>query len=95
MRSVAKALITHEKIKTTEAKAKEIRPIIEKLVTFAKNDIVANRRQTERFLAKEEVKKLFDKIGPRYKSREGGYTRIIKMPPQRHNRARMAFIEFV
>lgn len=90
-------LIKNKKIKTTEAKAKEIRPYIEKMITRAKRkDDLAGRRLTESDLNdKSAVKKIFDEIAPVYKDRRGGYTRIIKLPPREIDGARMAIIEFV
>lgn len=95
LRSLSGALINYGKIKTTEAKAKEIRPVVERLVTFAKRNTIADRRLAARFLPKETVKKLFDEIAPRYGSRKGGYARIIKVPSIRKDRAKMAIIELV
>src|SRR3972149_3015043 len=82
LKSLALNLIIKGKIKTTEAKAKELRPFIEKIVTTAKGDTLARRRLiTAKLLnRKREVKKLFDEIAPKYKSRSGGYTKIVKMP---------------
>lgn len=82
LRGLAVSLIRDGKIKTTEAKAKELRPFAEKLVTYAKIDSVASRRKAASVLGepkKETIKKLFEEIAPQYKERNGGYTRIIKM----------------
>ena len=96
MRSLARNLIRDSRIKTTAAKAKELRPMIEKLVTKAKNDTVASRRLiSARIQGAPEVKKLFVELGPKYKSRAGGYTRIIKLPNRDLDGAPMAMIEFV
>jgi large subunit ribosomal protein L17 len=97
MHSLALNLIIKEKIKTTEAKAKELRPFIEKLVTHAKTDTVAKRRLVASKIAnrKGETKKLFEKIAPKYKDRAGGYTRILKLGPRKSDGAEMAYIEFV
>lgn len=90
------SLILSERIITTLPKAKELRPLIEKLVTLAKNDSVHNRRQAARtILDGEQVAKLFDTIGPRFSTRPGGYTRIIKLGPRRGDAAEMAILEFV
>jgi large subunit ribosomal protein L17 len=97
MRSLARSLVIHERISTTDAKARELRPFIEKLVTRAKTDTVANRRLvTSRINDAAATKKLFTAIGPRYKERAGGYTRIVKRAKRGANDARkMAYIAFV
>lgn len=94
-KALATSLILHEKITTTEAKAKELRPFIEKVVTRAKKDTLSNRRLLAKTFSKRIIKKLFEEIGPRYKSRPGGYTRIIKINPRPSDGAKMAIIEFV
>lgn len=80
MRGLAQSLILHERISTTEAKARELRPIIEKLITASRIDSVANRRLVAARLGNDDdsVKKLFAEIAPRYLERPGGYTRITK-----------------
>lgn len=95
--SLALNLIVREKIKTTEPKAKELRPFIEKLITLAKNSTVANKRTAKSRLSNrdKEVKKLFEVIAPKYLEREGGYTRILKLGPRKSDGAKMAIIEFV
>ena len=94
--SLATALVLYEKIVTTETKAKTIRPIVEKLVTRAKVKSVHNKQQLARVLEdKKAVQKLLDVLGPRYKDRKGGYTRIIKMSRRQGDGAAMAQIEFV
>lgn len=95
LRSLAVNLIRHEKIKTTEAKAKELRPFIEKIVTKAKNKNLNNRRLVVAKIGKDSAKKVFEKITPRYKTRKGGYTRIIKLPFRRGDASKMAIIEFI
>lgn len=97
LRSLARSLVIHESISTTDAKARELRPFIEKLVTRARVDSVANRRLTmSRIQDEEATQKLFTAIGPRYKERPGGYTRIVKRAKRGANDARkMAFIAFV
>jgi large subunit ribosomal protein L17 len=97
LRSLARSLVIHERISTTEAKAKELRPFVEKLVTRAKADTVANRRLvTSRLHDAAATKKLFTAIGPRYKARQGGYTRIVKRTLRGANDARkLAYIAFV
>lgn len=94
--NMANALIKHEQIKTTLPKAKELRPIIEKLVTLAKRSGLHARRQAIAQLQDEVmVKKLFDTLGPRYKSRSGGYTRVLKAGFRYGDAADLAVIEFV
>ncbi|MBX9906445.1 50S ribosomal protein L17 [Patescibacteria group bacterium] len=97
MRGLAKSLILHEKITTTEAKAKELRPFAEKLVTAAKLDTLAARRRVLSTLGQPEadvVQKLFSIIAPKYKERQGGYTRVVKMGRTKAGRDE-AVIEFV
>jgi large subunit ribosomal protein L17 len=94
--NLARALIEHEKIKTTQAKAKEMRPLAEKLVTLAKEGSLHSRRQALAIIQdKGVVHKLFADIGPRYQDREGGYTRIVKLGPRLGDAAPMVIIEFV
>lgn len=96
LRSLARNLIRDMRIKTTLPKAKELRPLIEKMVTKAKNDTVSNRRLiNSRLMGQNEVKKLFLDIAPKYNSRKGGYTRIIRMPNRDLDGSPMALIEFV
>ncbi len=95
-RNMAAALIKHEQITTTLAKAKELRPYVEKLVTLAKKGGLSNRRLAHsRLLDDTQLKKLFDVIGPRYATREGGYTRIIKAGLRASDAAPIAIIELV
>ena len=95
LNSLINHLVRYEKIKTSEAKAKEIRPRIEKLITRAiKNDLAAHR-YVSRYLQKELRKKLIEEIAPRYKERPGGYTRIIKLGNQRDDVSPMAMIELI
>ena len=90
------ALIKHEQIVTTLPKAKELRPIVEKLVTLGKKGGLALRRQAiSEMRDKDQVRKLFDTLAPRYKDRQGGYTRIIKAGFRYGDNAAMAVIEFV
>jgi large subunit ribosomal protein L17 len=89
------SLIANERIVTTLPKAKELRPLIEKLITLAKTDSVHNRRQAARSIEVAGVSKLFDTLGPRFTERPGGYTRIIKIGPRRGDAAEMAILEFV
>src|SRR5688500_11252144 len=90
------SLIENERIVTTLPKAKELRPLIEKLVTLGKNDSVHARRQASRVVADDTlIAKLFGTIGPRFAERPGGYTRIIKLGARRGDAAEMAILEFV
>ncbi len=97
MRGLAISLIEHGKIKTTEAKAKELRPYVEALITRGKSDSVSSRRLAASTLGEPDgavVQKLFSEIGKKYAERSGGYTRIIKIGEVTHGR-RDAFIELV
>ena len=95
-RNMAAALIKHEQITTTTAKAKELRPYVEKLITLAKKGGLANRRLAHaRLLDDTQLKKLFDVIAPRYANRNGGYTRVIKAGIRISDAAPIAVIEFV
>jgi len=95
-RSLVNALIEHERIETTEAKAKEIRPIAEKLISLAKKGDLHSRREAARYLQNVDgVKKLFDTLGPRYADRDGGYTRILKLGPRRGDGAPLVIMELV
>jgi large subunit ribosomal protein L17 len=96
MRSLALALIENGKIKTTEARAKELRPFIEKMITKGRENTLASRRiLLSRLGVESGVKKLCDEISPRYKERQGGYTRITKLPVRPGDASKMAVIEFV
>ncbi len=97
MRSLARSLVLEERISTTEAKAKELRPFVERLITHAKDGTLASRRLAKSRLGDEEaVKKLFETIGPRYAARAGGYTRIVKRTLRGANDARkLAYIALV
>ena len=95
-RNMAAALIKHEQITTTLPKAKDLRPIVEKLVTLAKRgDLHARRQAIAELRDLGMVRKLFDTIGPRYKERAGGYTRVLKAGFRHGDNAPMAIIEFV
>lgn len=95
-RNMAAALIKHEQITTTVAKAKELRPYVEKLVTLAKKGGLSNRRLAHaRLLDDAQLTKLFDVLAERYASRNGGYTRIIKAGIRKSDASPMAIIEFV
>ena len=94
--ALAISLIEHEGIKTTLPKAKELRSFIEPLITLAKNDSVSNRRQAfSKIRNKSAVGKLFSDLGPRFKDRPGGYSRIIKIGFRKGDAAPIAFIELV
>lgn len=96
MRSLARNLINESKIKTTLAKAKELRPYVEKLVTKAKTGTLASRRLIiSKIGGEKETKVLFTTIAPKYKDRNGGYTRIVKIARRELDSAPMAIIEFV
>ena len=89
-------LIAHQRVKTTLAKAKAVRPLAEKMVTFGKNGSIHARRMALSMLRqKDAVKKLFDEIAPRSADRNGGYTRIVKLGQRKSDSASMAFIEWV
>lgn len=95
-RNMSASLIKHESIKTTVPKAKELRRVVEPLITLAKNDGVAQRRRAfDKLRNKEIVGKLFDEIGPRYKDRPGGYLRILKMGHRAGDAAPMALVQLV
>lgn len=97
LKSLVLNLIVREKIKTTEAKAKELRPYIEKIITKAKKNTLTEKKiiSSRLYNNKRAVKKLFDTIVPKYSDRNGGYTRIIKLGIRKSDSARLAQIEFV
>ncbi|HRY60316.1 MAG TPA: 50S ribosomal protein L17 [Patescibacteria group bacterium] len=96
MKNLAKSLFLHEKIETTLAKAKEIRPFAEKLISRSRNNDLHSYRILMRTLADNlVVDKLVKEIGPKYKTRNGGYTRIVKTGPRPGDNAQMAIIELV
>ena len=95
-RNMSASLIKHEQITTTVAKAKELRPYVEKLITLAKRGGLANRRLAmSRLMDEAQLQKLFDVLAERYKDRNGGYTRIIKAGIRASDAAPIAIIEFV
>ncbi len=95
-KSLAISIIEHESVRTTLAKAKEIRGFLEPLVTLAKENTVANQRLAySKLRSKEAVAKLFDELGPRYKDRPGGYLRVIKSGLRNGDKAPSAQVEFV
>ena len=96
LRNMMNSLIEHEAIKTTLPKAKELRRVIEPMITLAKEPTVANRRLAfNRLRDRDSVTKLFNDLGPRFKTRPGGYTRILKMGFRVGDNAPMAFVELV
>ena len=96
MSNLASALITNKRIKTTDAKAKELRKYIEPLITFAKKGDLHSRRQVlKKIRHKPIVRELFDNIGPTFSNRNGGYTRIIKLGFRNNDCAPISMIEFV
>ena len=96
MRNMATSLFRHERIETTTAKAKELRPFAERLITLGKRGDLHARRLAGRLIADRQVLgKLFDDIGPRFMERAGGYTRILKLGNRRGDAAEMALIELV
>ena len=93
---LAASLFTHERVKTTEAKAKALRPVAEKLITFAKRGDVSARREVLKVVPdRDVVHRLFADIAPRFAERPGGYTRILKLGPRKGDGAPMAQIELV
>ncbi len=96
MRAMVTYLLENGQIKTTLTRAKEVAPLTEKMISLAKTNTLASYRQALAFITKEDVaKKLFDEIGPKYESRNGGYTRIVRIGPRRGDAAEMAYIELV
>ena len=96
LRAMTTYLLENGQIKTTYARAKEVAPMAEKMITLAKKNNLAAYRQALSYLTKEDVaKKLFDQIGPKYADRNGGYTRVLKMGPRRGDAAEMAISQLV
>lgn len=96
LRCMVTLLLTNGKMETTVTRAKEVRPMAEKMITLAKENTLHSRRQVLAYVTKEDtVKKLFDEIAPKYEDRNGGYTRIIKTGPRRGDAAEMCIIELV
>ena len=102
LRDLVTDIIIHERIVTTEAKAKELQKLADRMITLAKKDTLASRRDAAAIVRFEQanedqnaLQKLFSDLGPRYQNRTGGYTRIIKTVPRRGDAAPMAIIEFV
>jgi large subunit ribosomal protein L17 len=102
LRNLVTDLIINERITTTETRAKEIRPLVEKMITLGKKGDLSARRRVAAYVRREEanenqdaIQKLFDDVAPRFQSRNGGYTRILKVGPRQGDAAPMAIIEFV
>ncbi|WP_217588916.1 50S ribosomal protein L17 [Lentibacillus saliphilus] len=102
LRNLASDLIIHERLETTEAKAKELKTAVEKMITLGKRGDLHARRQAAAFLYNKEanedddvIQKLFNDIAARYEDRQGGYTRVLKLGPRRGDGAKMAVIELV
>ena len=96
LRAMVTYLLENGQIKTTITRAKEVAPLAEKMITLAKQNDLAAYRQALSFLTKEDVaKKLFDEIGPKYSTRDGGYTRVVRIGPRRGDAAEMAIIQLV
>lgn len=96
LRNLVTSILEKERIHTTLAKAKAVRPVVEKMITLAKRNTLHTRRLALRFVYKKNVvKKLFEDIGPRFTERPGGYTRIVKTGPRSGDGAEMAVIELV
>ncbi len=96
MRSLAESLVIHGSIRTTRAKARALRTVVEPLITMAKKGGLTERRRAMQVLYTDRaVKQLMDVVAPRYKERSGGYTRIIKLAPRANDAAQMVRIEFV
>ena len=94
--NLAGALIEHGRIRTTEAKAKEVRPIAEQMITLGRRGDIAARRQAIAYLRSQDVvHKLFSDVGPRMRDRPGGYSRIVKLGPRQGDAAEMAYLELV
>lgn len=102
LRNLATDLIIHERIETTEAKAKDLRSVVEKMITLGKRGDLHARRQAASFLYRKDasetedaVQKLFNDVAKRYEDRQGGYTRVLKLGERRGDGAKMAIIELV
>jgi len=96
IRNLAAQIVLYERVKTTEAKAKAVRPFVEKMITIGKIDNLVNRRKLLKFFYfKNPVRKILEVLGPRYKDRKGGYTRIVKLGQRKGDGAKMAIIELV
>jgi large subunit ribosomal protein L17 len=95
-RNLVTSLLEHEQVKTTDAKAKAVRPIVDRMITLGKRGTLHARRQALSFVRSEDVvKKLFDDVAPRFRERPGGYTRIVKLGVRRGDAAAMSVVELV
>lgn len=95
LRSLVSSLILKERITTTESKAKKLKPFLEKTISRARKDTLANRRLLLKDFSERVVSKLFKELGPRYQNRPGGYSRIIKISPRKTDSAEIAIIELI
>jgi large subunit ribosomal protein L17 len=97
LRNLCREMIEHERIKTSQAKAKAVKPKMEKLITLGKRGDLHARRQALSELGQDKflVHKLFEEVAPRYAERQGGYTRIVKLGPRRSDSTEMVFLELV
>ena len=96
LKAMTTYLLENGQIKTTVTRAKEVAPLAEKMITLAKKNDLAAYRQALSFITKEDVaKKLFDQIGPKYATRDGGYTRVVRIGPRRGDAAEMAVVQLV
>ena len=96
LRAMVTFLLENGKIETTFYRAKEVQPVVEKMITLAKTNTLASRRKALSYVTKEDVvHKLFTEIGPKYTDRNGGYTRVVRTGPRRGDAAEMAIIELV
>jgi len=94
--NLACSVLEHGRVKTTEAKAKEVRPLVEKIITMGKTGDLHSRRQVIRLLHNKDISyTVFNEIAPRYTERPGGYTRILKLGPRQGDAAEMVFLELV
>ena len=95
LNSLARSLVLKEKIKTTEAKAKELRPFVEKILTKGKTETIVAKREISAMLGKDAAKIIAGELSKRYKERKGGYTRILKTKPRVSDGSKMAIIELI
>jgi large subunit ribosomal protein L17 len=96
LRNLATSVLAHERVRTTKAKAKEVRPVVERLITWGKRGDLHARRQAHRYVRdRKTLKKLFEELAPRYAERKGGYTRILRLGARRGDGADEAVIELV
>lgn len=93
--NLCRSLFLEGRVKTTQAKAKELRKVAEKFITKAKESSSSSQKELSRFFSPDVVDKLINEIGPKYKERPGGYTRVLKLGPRKSDGAEMAIIEMV